>query len=364
MLAMAWADPRVTAVVAGTDPGNAASQRVLEKAGFGRMAGDGEFRYRLRRPGLGSGAHVRDVAAGRGSRRPPRHRCAIPAPTASAPAPRASGYRASRTRGGGGTRWSWAEEQRGRRLARRPSARWQDGDLQFSWRQVVDRARVAGAPCRAGGGELGPGALGPGVCVEALEDLDGRPQLLAGEHPVASPTQALAVGEPGPRRLKVGVERLLVVARTPGRTSRTGRQARLRRPARPWTPQRTRERPRLPLGRRRGQELASDSLCIIATAESQIGIHELGSWGQIDVGNAELVEQPLLILEFLGRRAASPSPRASSPSAAVAHTSCRRVPSSSHSASASTTSLRHSSSRPRRACSHASPESAKASAVC
>jgi [ribosomal protein S5]-alanine N-acetyltransferase len=50
MLAMAWADPRVTAVVAGTDPGNAASQRVLEKAGFGRIAGDGEFRYRLRRP--------------------------------------------------------------------------------------------------------------------------------------------------------------------------------------------------------------------------------------------------------------------------------------------------------------------------
>ena len=50
MLAMAWADPRVTAVVAGTDPGNAASQRVLEKAGFRRIADDGEFRYRLGRP--------------------------------------------------------------------------------------------------------------------------------------------------------------------------------------------------------------------------------------------------------------------------------------------------------------------------
>jgi [ribosomal protein S5]-alanine N-acetyltransferase len=49
MLAMAWADPRVTAVVAGTDPGNAASQRVLEKAGFRRVAADGEFRYRLSR---------------------------------------------------------------------------------------------------------------------------------------------------------------------------------------------------------------------------------------------------------------------------------------------------------------------------
>ena len=57
---------RVTAVVAGTDPGNAASQRVLEKAGFRRIAGDGEFRYRLaaRRQGqrlskLGPGARDR-----------------------------------------------------------------------------------------------------------------------------------------------------------------------------------------------------------------------------------------------------------------------------------------------------------------
>jgi RimJ/RimL family protein N-acetyltransferase len=50
MLAMAWADPRVTAVVAGTDPGNTASQRVLEKAGFRRTATGGEFRYRLGRP--------------------------------------------------------------------------------------------------------------------------------------------------------------------------------------------------------------------------------------------------------------------------------------------------------------------------
>jgi [ribosomal protein S5]-alanine N-acetyltransferase len=50
MLAMAWADPRVTAVVAGTDPGNVASQRVLEKVGFGRIAAGGEPRYRLSRP--------------------------------------------------------------------------------------------------------------------------------------------------------------------------------------------------------------------------------------------------------------------------------------------------------------------------
>ncbi len=57
MLAMAWADPRVTAVVAGTDPGNAASQRVLGKAGFrriaGRIAAAGEFRYALTRPARG-----------------------------------------------------------------------------------------------------------------------------------------------------------------------------------------------------------------------------------------------------------------------------------------------------------------------
>jgi ribosomal-protein-alanine N-acetyltransferase len=50
MLAMAWADARVTAVVADTDPGNAASQRVLGKAGFRRVAATGEFRYQLTRP--------------------------------------------------------------------------------------------------------------------------------------------------------------------------------------------------------------------------------------------------------------------------------------------------------------------------
>jgi [ribosomal protein S5]-alanine N-acetyltransferase len=50
MLALAWADPAVTAVVATTGQGNAASRRVLEKAGF-RQAGaeDGEIRYRLAR---------------------------------------------------------------------------------------------------------------------------------------------------------------------------------------------------------------------------------------------------------------------------------------------------------------------------
>jgi GNAT superfamily N-acetyltransferase len=50
MIAMAWADSRVRAVVAGTDPGNVASQRVLEKAGFRRIAAAGEFRYQLTRP--------------------------------------------------------------------------------------------------------------------------------------------------------------------------------------------------------------------------------------------------------------------------------------------------------------------------
>ncbi len=50
MIAMAWADARVRTVVAGTDPGNVASQRVLEKAGFRRVSAAGEFRYRLTRP--------------------------------------------------------------------------------------------------------------------------------------------------------------------------------------------------------------------------------------------------------------------------------------------------------------------------
>jgi RimJ/RimL family protein N-acetyltransferase len=55
MLAVAWADPAVEAVVASTATGNLASQRVLQKAGFrpvGRTADqDAELRYRLPRPG-------------------------------------------------------------------------------------------------------------------------------------------------------------------------------------------------------------------------------------------------------------------------------------------------------------------------
>jgi [ribosomal protein S5]-alanine N-acetyltransferase len=50
MVAMAWAQPAVTAVLAGTDPGNVASQRVLEKAGFRRVSVAGQYRYRLNRP--------------------------------------------------------------------------------------------------------------------------------------------------------------------------------------------------------------------------------------------------------------------------------------------------------------------------
>ncbi len=49
MITMAWADSRVRSVVAGTDPGNVASQRVLEKAGFRRISAAGEFRYQLTR---------------------------------------------------------------------------------------------------------------------------------------------------------------------------------------------------------------------------------------------------------------------------------------------------------------------------
>jgi [ribosomal protein S5]-alanine N-acetyltransferase len=50
MAALAWAHPAVTAVVASADPGNAASQRVLEKSGFRRAAAAGPGRYRLDRP--------------------------------------------------------------------------------------------------------------------------------------------------------------------------------------------------------------------------------------------------------------------------------------------------------------------------
>ena len=50
MITMAWADSRVRAVVAGTAPGNVASQRVLGKAGFRQVAATGEFRYQLARP--------------------------------------------------------------------------------------------------------------------------------------------------------------------------------------------------------------------------------------------------------------------------------------------------------------------------
>ena len=53
MLAMAWADSRVRTVAAGTDPGNAASQRVLEKAGFRRVSAADEVRYQLTRPARG-----------------------------------------------------------------------------------------------------------------------------------------------------------------------------------------------------------------------------------------------------------------------------------------------------------------------
>jgi GNAT superfamily N-acetyltransferase len=54
MLTMAWADSRVRTVVAGTGPGNAASQRVLEKAGFRRISAGDEFRYLLSRPAQGA----------------------------------------------------------------------------------------------------------------------------------------------------------------------------------------------------------------------------------------------------------------------------------------------------------------------
>jgi RimJ/RimL family protein N-acetyltransferase len=40
LVAVAWTDPGVRSVWAGTDPGNLASQTVLERAGFSRVAAD------------------------------------------------------------------------------------------------------------------------------------------------------------------------------------------------------------------------------------------------------------------------------------------------------------------------------------
>lgn len=50
MAALAWRHPAVTAVMASTEPGNVASRRVLEKAGFRLMAEGEETSYRLERP--------------------------------------------------------------------------------------------------------------------------------------------------------------------------------------------------------------------------------------------------------------------------------------------------------------------------
>ena len=92
MLAMAWADSRVRTVVAGTDPGNAASQRVLEKAGFRRVSAGDEFRYQLTRPGLGCGAWLPAVAG------LVRRRLARPAVRPPGSAPDAASTRASSSR--------------------------------------------------------------------------------------------------------------------------------------------------------------------------------------------------------------------------------------------------------------------------
>ena len=56
MLSLALREPRIVAVVAGTDLENAASQRVLDKAGFRRIKSTDGLRYRRERgaasPGL------------------------------------------------------------------------------------------------------------------------------------------------------------------------------------------------------------------------------------------------------------------------------------------------------------------------
>lgn len=54
LLATAWAEPGLHAVVAGTDARNLASQRVLARAGFTVEVGGQEVRWRLERPGDGT----------------------------------------------------------------------------------------------------------------------------------------------------------------------------------------------------------------------------------------------------------------------------------------------------------------------
>ncbi len=103
-----------------------------------------------------------------------------------------------------------AQEQGGRGFAGRSPPSEQDSDLQLLWGQLHERARVPGMALLAGRGELGVGALGPRASAEALERFGGCPQLFARQDPVPGPPQALAIGQPGPRRLEtVGGQRVL-----------------------------------------------------------------------------------------------------------------------------------------------------------
>src|SRR5262249_17402704 len=92
-----------------------------------------------------------------------------------------------------------ADEQPRRDLAVGRSLGDRAADLQLVRRQLLRGARIA-APrhlprCR----QLAPGALGPGLCAEALERLDREAQLDARAPAAAGAAQALAEAEARPR---------------------------------------------------------------------------------------------------------------------------------------------------------------------
>src|SRR6185437_12842782 len=162
-----------------------------------------------------------------------------------------------------------AQEQRGRGFPCCPPARQGQRDLQLLRGQLVDRARIPPQERLAGGREFGARPAGPWTGAETLEDVQRGPKLLAGEHPVPGTPQALAVGQPGPRRLE-GIQGLRVLAYClvkNGGELAVGREQSL-------GAQRAGERPWLPLRLGRGGELGGGLLGRLLAAEAQVSLGE------------------------------------------------------------------------------------------
>jgi hypothetical protein len=62
------------------------------------------------------------------------------------------------------------------------------------------------------------------------------------------------------------------------------------------------------LGGRRGTELRARALGLRAAAEAQVGIDELGTGSEVDIGDLHVVEALLLALEVLDRALGLPEP--------------------------------------------------------